>query len=99
MRLDRFFLQEVEDYAAHLRAALASIEEYSGQVDQEFRQGQVENIIGNPVYTYQLIKRISVFWRNVEVGLYLQIILLYIPLISVLIVAVMKLFVIKTFNI
>ena len=61
------FLQEVEDYAAHLRTALASIEEYSGQVDQEFRQGQVENIIGNPVYTYQLIKRISVFWKNIEV--------------------------------
>ena len=62
------FLQEVEDYAAHLRAALATIEEYSSQVDQEFRQAEIENIIGNPVYSYQLIKRVSVFWRNVEVG-------------------------------
>ena len=76
MRLDRLFLQEVEDYAAHLRAALASIEEYSGQVDQEFRQGQVENIIRNPVYTYQLIKRISVFWRNIEVEQHFPIIFL-----------------------
>ena len=36
--------------------------------DQEYREGEVENIIGNPVYSYQLIKRITVFWRNVEVG-------------------------------
>ena len=68
VRLERMFLQEVEDYADLLRAALDTIQEYSGQVDQETRQGEVENIIGNPVSTYQLIKRLSVFWRNVEVG-------------------------------
>ena len=77
VRLERLFLQEVEDYADHLRAALDTIQEYSSQVDQEYRQGEIENIIGNPLYSYQLIKRISVFWRNVEVGLYLQIIILY----------------------
>ena len=76
--LERLFLQEVEDYAAQLRAALATIEEYSSQVDREYREGEVENIIGNPLYSYQLIKRISVFWRNVEVGLYLHIILLHV---------------------
>ena len=76
------FLQEVEDYAAHLRAALASIEEYSGQVDQEFREGQVENIIGNPVYTYQLIKRISVFWKNIEVEQHFPIIFFLIILVT-----------------
>ena len=67
VRLERLFLQEVENYADHLRAALDTIQEYSSQVDQEFMQTEIENIIGNPVYSYQLIKRVSVFWRNVEV--------------------------------
>ena len=70
VRQERLFLQEVEDYASHLRAALDSIESYSRQVDQESRQGEIENIIENPVHSYQLIKRVSVFWRNVEVSHY-----------------------------
>ena len=72
VRQERLFLQEVEDYATHLRAALDSIESYSSQVDQESRQGEIENIIENPVQSYQLIKRVSVFWRNVEVGHHLS---------------------------
>ena len=65
--VEKQFLQELEQHADHLRAALANIEEYTSQVAQVYSEGEEEDIIGNPIHNFQLLKRVTVFWKNVQV--------------------------------
>ena len=64
--VEKLFLQELQQHADTLRAALANIEEYTSQVARVYREGE-EDIIGNPIHNFQLLKRVTVFWKNVQV--------------------------------
>ena len=68
--VEKLFLQELEQHANQLRAALANIEEYTNQVAEVYSQGEEDNIIGNPIHNFQLLKRVTVFWKNVQVTIF-----------------------------
>jgi hypothetical protein len=74
--LERELVGEVKRHAGQLEAALASIEEYTAQVSAVYgracpggqcsEQAVEEHVLGNPIHNYQLLKRVTVYWANVE---------------------------------
>ena len=73
--LERLLVTELTDQADQLRGALDNIEEYLSEVREVYSHcGQdgcterdTEAIIGNPIHNFQLLKRVTVFWKNVQV--------------------------------
>jgi len=76
LRLEKQLVEEMTKHSEELEMALNSIEEYVSQVTEVYSsscpEGEcteemtTERIIGNPIYNYQLLKRITVYWSNVE---------------------------------
>ena len=66
---------EARRHADHLEAALTAVEEYVREVHQVYggcpggacdEETMMERVLGNPIYNYQLLKRVTVYWANVE---------------------------------
>jgi len=76
LKLEKKLVEEMKKHSEELEIALNSIEEYVSQVSEVYSsscpEGECteemtrERIIGNPIYNYQLLKRITVYWNNVE---------------------------------
>ena len=68
-------MKELSEHADSLRSAVDRIEEYLGQVREVYREcgegecteSLTEAIIGNPIHNFQLLKRVTVQWKNVQV--------------------------------
>ena len=73
--LERLVIEELSEQADQLQGAVDNIEEYLREVRQVYSQcgqagcseGDTEAIIGNPIHNFQLLKRVIVFWKNVQV--------------------------------
>ena len=74
--LERLVIEELSEQADQLQDAVDNIEEYLREVRQVYSQcgqagcseGGTEAIIGNPIHNFQLLKRVIVFWKNVQVN-------------------------------
>merc|ERR1712066_380889 len=76
VKLEKQLVEEMTRHSEELETALQSIEEYVSQVSEVYssscpegecsEQMTTERIIGNPIYNYQLLKRVTVYWSNVE---------------------------------
>ena len=70
----------MREQKVQLEDALNHLSEYTRQVDKMYsnencpegvcaREVMMEKIVGNPIYSYQLLKRIHVYMKNVEAAL------------------------------
>ena len=66
---------EARRHANQLEVALTAVEEYVKEVHQVYggcpggacdEETMMERVLGNPIYNYQLLKRVTVYWANVE---------------------------------
>lgn len=66
---------EARRHADQLEVALTAVEEYVKEVHQVYggcpggacdEETMMERVLGNPIYNYQLLKRVTVYWANVE---------------------------------
>ena len=74
--MEKELVQLAREHAEKMEAAVAAIEEYVAQVSDvygaackggECSESQLhEKVLGNPIYNYQLLKRVTVYWANVE---------------------------------
>ena len=62
---------------AQLEAGLKSIHSYTQEVDimyqgegcldrESCNEDTLDRIVGNPIYNYQMLKRLLVYWKNLE---------------------------------
>ena len=62
---------------AQLEAGLKNIRSYTDEVEALYQgegcwptdscdQDVLDNIVGNPIYNYQMLKRLLVYWKNLE---------------------------------
>ena len=77
-RLELELVEVLRKHKAQLEAGLNSIHSYTREVEslyqgencwppQECTDDQlVQNIVGNPIYNYQMLKRFLVHWKNME---------------------------------
>ena len=74
--MERELVELAKEHAGKMEAAVAAIEEYVDQVSEVYKvackggecsESQLqEKVLGNPIYNYQLLKRVTVYWANVE---------------------------------
>ena len=74
--MEKELVQLAREHAEKMEAAVNAIEEYVAQVSDvygaackggECSESQLqEKVLGNPIYNYQLLKRVTVYWANVE---------------------------------
>ena len=75
VHLERLVVAELSDQADQLREAVDNIEEYLSEVREvyshcgegDYSEKDTEAILGNPIHNFQLLKRVTVFWKNVQV--------------------------------
>jgi len=74
--MEKELVQLAREHAEKMETAVNAIEEYVAQVSDvygaackggECSESQLqEKVLGNPIYNYQLLKRVTVYWANVE---------------------------------
>ena len=76
--LELAMVEVLRQQKEQLEAGLKSIRSYSEQVETLYRGENcwppdrcddtdiLERIVGNPIYNYQMLKRLLVYWKNME---------------------------------
>ena len=77
--MEQDLVQVMRGQKAQLEEALEQLGEYTAEVEKMYRtencqQGcprevMMEKIVGNPIYSYQLLKRMHVYIKNIESAL------------------------------
>jgi len=76
-RLEMSMVEVLRKQKAQLEAGLKSIRSYTDEVEALYQgegcwptdscdQDVLDNIVGNPIYNYQMLKRLLVYWKNLE---------------------------------
>lgn len=77
-KLELAMVEVLRQQKEQLEAGLKSIRSYSEQVETLYRGENcwppdrcddtdiLERIVGNPIYNYQMLKRLLVYWKNME---------------------------------
>ena len=74
VNLEKNILSELKNHAHLMEAALSKIEKYVKEVskvykeceEEECSEKDTEDILGNPIHNYQLLKRVTVTWKKVQ---------------------------------
>lgn len=77
-KLEMAMVEVLRQQKEQLEAGLKSIRSYADQVETLYRGENcwppdrcddtdiLERIVGNPIYNYQMLKRLLVYWKNME---------------------------------
>ena len=76
-RLEMSMVEVLRKQKAQLEAGLESIYSYTQEVEALYQgencwpletcdEGTFDRIVGNPIYNYQMLKRLLVYWKSLE---------------------------------